>query len=738
MISEIPLDTQKTGPTPNGTHRLATDLGASLYGVRELPTMQEEQECGGENTKVLFPARKMEEEATHMLEQMTEFIKIAVGGDVRPLRFDVSDPLDQILKGFSDSGGVSGDGIGIGNGECDEEGEASWGVSNASDKVSYDNGSGMKPYWSCNIVESNGAAFLLVHRAISGENSKINWYLSPNVDESVSSVMDWIKATEYLLGEFGLRKYLHYGKRGALFTNVDYRLEQNLRQPAFDWITFDDLPQPGDNIIRDSVASYDPALEVIIFIVLPLDMDNSIAIWERKIKPPKSMQFLLQTEHKIATDELWDQKAEIYDFSEVKRMKRRERGPLDAPPEEPQSSEVPTFTNELYQNLCNLIRQEMIVSPDRKGIDRIQETLEQASNSLRSLNEILALSHSHQFRVQLIELCSDLKILDSSPVRQALQRDEEHIFLQLQRTVSTKGSIRKAVLDLKGNDAENFMDLLQMTLDRYQNDPGFWRGARHLLVKLSEASGIIPASLSIQGVTLLERDAIFGGGFADIYRASYKDKQVALKRMRIFQRGQELHEIHRTFCKEALIWQSLRHPHVLPFLGVDSDTFSPYLCMVSPWMQHGTIMRHLSENKGVDVNKLLWEVAQGLHYLHSQKVVHGDLRGGNILINDEWQACLADFGLTVVSETTLATQTSNGHGSMRWMAPELHDPEFFGFNRFLRTPASDIYAFGCVCLEVCPRNFRRLSRIQGTLIRCIQIELHLQMSPMTVQSCYRF
>lgn len=54
----------------------------------------------------------------------------------------------------------------------------------------------------------------------------------------------------------------------------------------------------------------------------------------------------------------------------------------------------------------------------------------------------------------------------------------------------------------------------------------------------------------------------------------------------------------------------------------------------------------------------------------------------------------------MVSDATLATQTSNNHGSVRWMAPELHDPESFGFRRFLRTPASDIYAFGCVCLEV--------------------------------------
>lgn len=77
---------------------------------------------------------------------------------------------------------------------------------------------------------------------------------------------------------------------------------------------------------------------------------------------------------------------------------------------------------------------------------------------------------------------------------------------------------------------------------------------------------------------------------------------------------------------------------------------------------------------------------------------------GNILINDEWQACLADFGLARVSDLTVGTHTSNHHGSTRWMAPELHDPDAFGLGRFLRTPESDVYAFACVCMEVGQRR----------------------------------
>ncbi|KAJ7202206.1 kinase-like domain-containing protein, partial [Mycena haematopus] len=91
-------------------------------------------------------------------------------------------------------------------------------------------------------------------------------------------------------------------------------------------------------------------------------------------------------------------------------------------------------------------------------------------------------------------------------------------------------------------------------------------------------------------------------------------------------------------------------------------------------------------------------IAQGLQYLHSRDIVHGDLRRANILINEDWSACLADLGLSIFSDATSLLTTNRG-GSAYWMAPELLDPNRFGIE-FARTPASDVYAFGCVCFEL--------------------------------------
>ncbi|KAF9269180.1 kinase-like protein [Marasmius fiardii PR-910] len=221
-----------------------------------------------------------------------------------------------------------------------------------------------------------------------------------------------------------------------------------------------------------------------------------------------------------------------------------------------------------------------------------------------------------------------------------------------------------------------------------------------LLVKLSESQDILPACLFIKGVKRQDLEAFYGGTFGDIYRARYRNEDVALKRIRVFQNTTDRHKIVRGLCREALLWRTLKHPFVLPFRGMDNETFPSLLCLISPWMKNGTILKHLRENGREDVEKRLFEIAQGLAYLHSQHIIHGDLRGSNILVDDDWHARLADFGLAVFSDATVGTSSSHHAGSVRWMAPELHHPQSFGLKYFRRTFASDVYSFACVCVEL--------------------------------------
>lgn len=91
--------------------------------------------------------------------------------------------------------------------------------------------------------------------------------------------------------------------------------------------------------------------------------------------------------------------------------------------------------------------------------------------------------------------------------------------------------------------------------------------------------------------------------------------------------------------------------------------------------------------------KQLRQTADALHYLHSKGVVHGDVKGNNILISDSGSALLCDFSLTKVLPEVTST-LMKGAGSVRWMAPELWDNAAKSFD-------TDVYAFGMTIAEVC-------------------------------------
>ncbi|KAJ6476188.1 hypothetical protein C8R45DRAFT_1009160 [Mycena sanguinolenta] len=320
---------------------------------------------------------------------------------------------------------------------------------------------------------------------------------------------------------------------------------------------------------------------------------------------------------------------------------------------------------------------------------------------MASDNVVSGIVASPEHRRILLELSSKLDLENDPRIRAALRADEERISAFIVSILDSKHAL-DGVLDLEGNSAQCFLDVIQDALNRgFLMAQGHSSQARRVIRKLSEKCDKLPSSLFIIGVTSKEEHPMFAGGFGDIYRASHSGKTVALKHMRHFIQSSdpEIRDIRLKLCREALVWKDLRHPHILPFLGIDRDSFPSALCTVSPWMEHGTVLKYLQAHGRGNVDKFLYEIAQGLEYLHSRDIIHGDLRGANILINDNWSACLADFGLSVFANATTSMHTSTRAGSLYWMAPELIDPGRFGC-KFARTQSSDIYAFGCVCLEL--------------------------------------
>ncbi|KAJ7778410.1 kinase-like domain-containing protein [Mycena metata] len=294
------------------------------------------------------------------------------------------------------------------------------------------------------------------------------------------------------------------------------------------------------------------------------------------------------------------------------------------------------------------------------------------------------------------QFSSNLGYTNHPLLRAALRADDKALAKLIASIFNAEAEA--AALALEGESAQRFLDVVHDTLTRGLFSQEESQQARRLIRRLADSCDKLPSSLFITGVTGREDHPTFGGGFGDIYRATHTGKSVALKHMRHFLQGSDLRRIRSKFCREALVWKDLNHPHILAFIGIDREHFPSSLCMVSPWMEHGTVLKYSVLRFLDPLWAKLYEIAQGLQYLHSRNIVHGDLRGTNILITQDWTACLADFGLSTFADAN-PSSTLNQGGSLHWMAPELLDPGRFG-TKFCRTPATDVYAFGCVCLEV--------------------------------------
>ncbi|KAJ7507505.1 kinase-like domain-containing protein [Mycena galericulata] len=301
-----------------------------------------------------------------------------------------------------------------------------------------------------------------------------------------------------------------------------------------------------------------------------------------------------------------------------------------------------------------------------------------------------------------------MKLSAHPSLPEAVEKDEQYICEALHEVVVSAEAM-ESVIAAHAQD-QLVVDFIFMLVHNWQRQfqdygKGLHSGASRFLVKLTAASGIMPPESVIHGVTRdRDEDSLEkAGGFANVFSGRYKGKKVALKQLRIYgiPSASKAKEAFNAFCKEAIVWGQLDHPNVLPFLGVEADTPpTNYYCMVLPWMDNGTILDHVERHGVIDIDKRIVEIAEGLRYLHSKNVVHGDLRGSNILIGPDWEVRLADFGLAVFSDGRVGDTVSFRIGSTPWHAPELIRPDIFGLERFTRTTRSDIFAFACVCFEV--------------------------------------
>ncbi|TDL20602.1 kinase-like protein [Rickenella mellea] len=158
--------------------------------------------------------------------------------------------------------------------------------------------------------------------------------------------------------------------------------------------------------------------------------------------------------------------------------------------------------------------------------------------------------------------------------------------------------------------------------------------------------------------------------------------------------------------RELTIWSGLSHPNVVQFKGVVPD-FGHLPALVMPFYQRRSVIKYIRENQPTRILDLAIDVACGLTYLHSlqRPIDHGDLKGSNILVDDDGRALICDFGLNnLVGGADFNFTTANVAGSCRWMAPEVMKPSdtpaVENESGLYTSTKSDVYSFGMTVLEM--------------------------------------
>lgn len=170
--------------------------------------------------------------------------------------------------------------------------------------------------------------------------------------------------------------------------------------------------------------------------------------------------------------------------------------------------------------------------------------------------------------------------------------------------------------------------------------------------------------------------------------------------------------LRASFRQEVAVWHKLDHPNVTKFVGASMGTSnlkiptknsstnnqeslpSRACCVIVEFLPGGTLKQYLIRNRRKKlayriVVQLALDLSRGLSYLHSEKIVHRDVKTENMLLDGNRNLKIADFGVARVEALNPSDMTGET-GTLGYMAPEVLDGK--PYNR-----TCDVYSFG-ICL----------------------------------------
>jgi serine/threonine protein kinase len=180
------------------------------------------------------------------------------------------------------------------------------------------------------------------------------------------------------------------------------------------------------------------------------------------------------------------------------------------------------------------------------------------------------------------------------------------------------------------------------------------------------------------------------GGFAEVYLGEHIYLK-SLAAIKVLLTALDQEEIAR-FLAEARTLAALKHPHIVRILdfGIEKDT--PFLVM--EYASNGTMQQRHSRGEPLPLDVVVpyvSQIASALQYAHDQKLIHRDIKPGNILLHEQNELLLSDFGVAMFTQDSHQKSNQDFVGTATYMAPEQI--------RGQACQSSDQYALGVIVYE---------------------------------------
>lgn len=184
------------------------------------------------------------------------------------------------------------------------------------------------------------------------------------------------------------------------------------------------------------------------------------------------------------------------------------------------------------------------------------------------------------------------------------------------------------------------------------------------------------------------------GGMANVYLGydTILDRNVAIKILRGDLSNDE--KFVRRFQREALSASSLAHPNIVEMYDVGEDDNIYYIVM--EYVEGKTLKQLLKKRGSLTLSEaidIMLQITDGMAHAHNSYIIHRDLKPQNIMIKDDGQIKITDFGIAMALNATQLTQTNSVMGSVHYLPPEQASGKGC-------TIKSDIYSMGIIFYEL--------------------------------------